>query len=118
MNMKQILIISLSLVLSACGGGGSSSGGNDAEKIVTDCIDAQSQPSSLPEFSSTDYTNTCDFTVSLGYKFLLSIQGPVTLVPNQTVSKAYGSTSEYIACRPPSQATNKGDTINPELGCT
>ena len=114
--MKCLLVLVLPSLLLACGGG-SSSGGNNSDKEVTECIDIKTRTvgGTLP---FTDYTNTCDFSVSLAYQALVTIEGPITLAASQSTSNAFGSTTVFIACRSPSQATDKGEVGEPDLACT
>ncbi len=120
--MNKVGCLALTVLLGACGGGGSSSGGSSADTDVTRCIRAESVATNIDVFTSkARYTNTCDFAVSLAYRTVtITVAGPVTVIPGGMHEDLLGriGAGEFIACRPPSQGTNKGDLPNPELGCT
>lgn len=119
--MKSLsMALLISMVLVACGGGGddSSSGSGSSSNVVTECITVRTQQDPNVDFTSTIYTNTCDFEVNLVYRGLGSFPiGPETLPAGESTSFSSGKLEGFIACRPPSQGTNTGDLLNVNLVC-
>ncbi len=122
MNTRIIcgVVVSSLLILTACGGGSSSSGGGNSSADVTKCISVVRRSGYNDDISNryTTYKNTCDYTVNLGYIFIVEFNGPFNLASGATKEQFMGSNTLYIACRPPSQVSSSGTHPNFSLTCT
>lgn len=112
LKVKVLLVLVVSIVISACGGGSSNSGG--VQNNVTSCITTETRTNSIGLIETT-LTNTCDFTVTLG-RGVTSIGTIVTLEPGATDTTLL--VGGFIACRPPSQPIDRDESVSRDFACT
>ncbi len=118
MKIEIMLALFFLAGISGCGGGGSSSGGGEQSKNVTSCIGVATVPSVAQGFSNNIFTNSCEFTVNLATFFIATISDPIALPPNQEHRSLTASSTNFIACRPPSIGQRVGEFPSSVLECS
>jgi len=116
--MKNVILVFLSvLYLTACGGGSSSSGQSN---VVSYCIGVTTETRAFVDKDITEqiFTNNCDFTVNLTTVVAIVAEPPVALAPNQEKRTIFTSTTNFIACRPPSIGIDSDDGTGVSLRCS